>query len=39
MAWLAKDCDDKKQYRKVHSFFTQTIGKITVGVNKEKIIK
>jgi hypothetical protein len=38
-AWLAKLCNDIKQYREVHSSFTQTVGKITVCVNKQKIIK
>jgi hypothetical protein len=39
MAWLAKVCNAIKQYRKVHHFFTQTVGKITVRINKQKIIK
>jgi hypothetical protein len=39
MACLAKVCNGIKQHRKVHSSFTQTVVKITVGINKQKIIK
>jgi hypothetical protein len=39
MAWLAEVRDDIKQYRKVHSSFMQTVGKITVRINKDKMLK
>jgi hypothetical protein len=39
VAWLAKVCNSIKQYRRVHSSFMQTVGKITVRINKEKIIQ
>jgi hypothetical protein len=39
VTWLAKICNGIKRCRKVHSSFTQTVGKITVGINKQKIIK
>jgi len=38
-AWLVKLCNDIKQNRKDHSSFTQTVGKITLCINKQKIIK
>jgi hypothetical protein len=38
-AWLAKLFTDIKQYRKVHSSFAQTVGKITVCITEQKIIK
>jgi hypothetical protein len=39
MAWLAKVCNVIKQYRKVLPSFMQIIGKITVSINKQKVIK
>jgi hypothetical protein len=39
MAWLAEVCNGIKQWRKVHSSFTQTAGKIAVSINKEEIFK
>jgi hypothetical protein len=39
MAWLAKICHGIKHYRKFHSSFTQTVSKITICINKQKIIK
>jgi hypothetical protein len=39
MAWLTKVCNGIKQYRKVHAYFTQTVGKITVCITKKRIIK
>jgi hypothetical protein len=39
MAWLAKVCNGIKQYRKIHSSFTQTVGKIAICINEQKIIK
>jgi uncharacterized membrane protein YfhO len=39
IAWLAEVCNGKAQYRKVYSSFTQIVGKITVRINKRKIIK
>jgi hypothetical protein len=39
MAWLAKVCNGIKYYRNVHASLTQTAGKITIRINKQKIIK
>jgi hypothetical protein len=39
MAWFADVCNGVKQYRKTHSSFTQIVVKITVTINKQKIIE
>jgi hypothetical protein len=37
LTWLAQVCNGINQYRRVHSFFVQTVGNITECINKQII--